>query len=793
MKRLIALVLSLVMALSLCAPAWGMMPSGAGTGVTSAALTGSGTEADPYLIEDLADLKAFRDSVNAGETTYNAKGVYLALNADIDLNNEAWTPIGTSNNYFKGVFDGRENTVSNLMVNDKELSYVGLFGYARGGATIKNVNVHNVNLTGYSQVGSIAGRVYTGSISNCHVTGSIQLSAVYAYAGGITGGDYVQLSDCSVIADTMGEIIISEKTGAGGICGWHTEGNYTLSNCHVKNLNISAWTNLGGITGFVHYENTIDGCSVENVTLTKTRVEGHPGIGMAAGGWSYNKDNAITITNNNFKNITFNGTAVAIESANILYGSEYYGNTNSNFVLENNTQENITNNLIFGVAKAADLVTAVANAEPGDTITILKDITLDETLTIDKALTIDGNGYKITGTIAAADGYKLTEKDDVFTVEIAKADTEKVDTEVKVEVAAPEVSVEVEDTDNETVTEIVEALTKNDAVVFDKEAQESALEKAAVETTAVVKNEISAEKVTEALADANIPVTAEDDVTIVVQPYYDIAVKDVVVKTQGEGSDATVTSASIKLEITPMYQTVATTADLTDANDKIILDKEDGVVNAVAIGEAKEMTVTEPVTITVIIPSALAISDNNGGYKPLYVTHEASKGTYVYEATVTDIGEDGAEAYIATFTNPHGFSSFTLSVEDTTVAKVGNDNYASLQDAINNAGKNATITVIKGDNTAVVKGETSFKVVLENGATAKITADAGYNLTGPNSNGVYTVTKVSGGYYPYIPPTTSTDKLVESAQTFDGGIALSIGVSILSVTGSAWLLRKKED
>lgn len=50
-------------------------------------------------------------------------------------------------------------------------------------------------------------------------------------------------------------------------------------------------------------------------------------------------------------------------------------------------------------------------------------------------------------------------------------------------------------------------------------------------------------------------------------------------------------------------------------------------------------------------------------------------------------------------------------------------------------------------------------------------------------------------YYPVYVPTVedTTDENVTSAKTFDAGIALAVSTSILSVTGSALLLRKRED
>lgn len=56
--------------------------------------------------------------------------------------------------------------------------------------------------------------------------------------------------------------------------------------------------------------------------------------------------------------------------------------------------------------------------------------------------------------------------------------------------------------------------------------------------------------------------------------------------------------------------------------------------------------------------------------------------------------------------------------------------------------------------------------------------------------GTYTITKgvaYYGGYYP-----TTSDKLVESADTYDAGVVFHVVVTVLGVTGSAWLLKKED-
>ena len=345
-------------------------------------LPGQGTEANPFLINNFEELLWFAEQVNSGNS-FSKK--YVKLNADFDLENNAWTPIGTKAASFQGYFNGDNHTISNLYINDAELSYAGFFGYATN-AKIENLNVKNVNINAYSNVGGIAGTVHTGSVTNCHVSGSINLVASYAYAAGIVSDGYVKIYDCSVIANGMGTIYVGEKTMAGGISGWLGEGANGVYNCTVKNLNITAWTSVGAITGLVHYNNTITGCVVENVNLTKTRVNGQAAIGLAAGNWSNKADDnyTITITDNSFTNVTMTG--IAINNTNVLYGSNYsYYNKVIKLVESGNTYNKITNNVRLEVTNETDLRTAIINNLSGDVINLGADFS------ITNALEISGN------------------------------------------------------------------------------------------------------------------------------------------------------------------------------------------------------------------------------------------------------------------------------------------------------------------------------------------------------------------------------------------------------------------
>ena len=97
---------------------------------------GSGTSDDPYLIEDAADLRAFRDLVNSGRRTICGKLVNdINLNPGITFNSDgsydggtpdSWTPIATAASAYNGTFDGNNKTVSGVYIN-VTTTYQGFF------------------------------------------------------------------------------------------------------------------------------------------------------------------------------------------------------------------------------------------------------------------------------------------------------------------------------------------------------------------------------------------------------------------------------------------------------------------------------------------------------------------------------------------------------------------------------------------------------------------------------------------------------------------------------------------
>ncbi len=142
-----------------------------GNCVTYFAGQGSGTSGDPYLVDSQLDLN---------EVAFCLSSHFLQT-SDILLS-APWTPLGGEANPFTGSYNGGHYDITGLSITG-DTSYVGLFGAIRG-ANLSNVNVSG-SVVGSAEVGGLVGRVYSGTVTNCH--SSVTVTAV-AYAGAGAGG-----------------------------------------------------------------------------------------------------------------------------------------------------------------------------------------------------------------------------------------------------------------------------------------------------------------------------------------------------------------------------------------------------------------------------------------------------------------------------------------------------------------------------------------------------------------------------------------------------------------------------
>lgn len=274
---------------------------------------GTGTEDDPFLIENARQLAYLAYRVNNG---LDANGTHISnhdyhykLMVDVNLNgseNFQWTPIGywnsdTDYQCFGGHFDGNDHAILNIYINSSAdrvgvWGYVheatvlklslngniistlgtyagGIIGVADGATIIKDCSCILINgMNASANVGGIVGRCEATSskITNCYNTGNLTTSlGGNRCCGGILGYGHTVITNCyntgSVAAIGSGGNIYHNNNYSGGIVGY---GSAQINNCYnMGNVIVSGRSNLysGGIKGYGG--NTISNCySIGDIT-----------------------------------------------------------------------------------------------------------------------------------------------------------------------------------------------------------------------------------------------------------------------------------------------------------------------------------------------------------------------------------------------------------------------------------------------------------------------------------------------------------------------------------------------
>lgn len=169
--------------------------------VVSGPLNGSGTAASPYLIASAADWGVFAERVSYGLDADK----YYQLTADIEVS----TMIGTSDEYFEGVFDGNWHKITftkGTAESPFNEDYCAPFRYVED-ATIQNLTVDGTIISAKKYVGGLVGYFYAsnkGNIVNCTSSVNINCSHISGdcYYGGFageirsSGGGYLRFRNC---------------------------------------------------------------------------------------------------------------------------------------------------------------------------------------------------------------------------------------------------------------------------------------------------------------------------------------------------------------------------------------------------------------------------------------------------------------------------------------------------------------------------------------------------------------------------------------------------------------------
>jgi len=206
-------------------------------------MTGSGTEEDPYIIEDVDDLQDMSNDLDA----------YYELGNDIDASaTSGWNggagflPVGEVLDPFIGELDGKGYAINWLYINRPTTDYVALFPALNDSfnqAIINNLHFNVPNITGQDVVGVLVAAGAFGTMTDCGVIG-----------GGVHGRDKVggfkssggYCTRCSSVG-----VSVYVENGNGGR---HTAGGFAAhliqsnNNCYARNKLVAGgyYTEIGG-------------------------------------------------------------------------------------------------------------------------------------------------------------------------------------------------------------------------------------------------------------------------------------------------------------------------------------------------------------------------------------------------------------------------------------------------------------------------------------------------------------------------------------------------------------------
>lgn len=257
-------------------------------------------------------IKDGKELEKIGKETGWGMGDHYALRYSIDLTGSDQTPIGnTKDNAFKGKFDGLDNSIFGLSIDNsdnKKGDATGLFGFTDG-AIMGNVTLiagnDGVSIQGGDNdtgafIGHAVNTTVKGVNSTLKVSGKNNVGGIIGYAEADTGRTYSFADASGSVQPDSRSSELSNLTNTGNVSGFSNVGGLVgymeggkLSNDEENRVQYKDSYNLGRITGIDNGSNNIGGMigRAENATVGGTKntlinyntVEGGYNVGGIVG------------------------------------------------------------------------------------------------------------------------------------------------------------------------------------------------------------------------------------------------------------------------------------------------------------------------------------------------------------------------------------------------------------------------------------------------------------------------------------------------------------------------------
>lgn len=320
-------------------------------------------------------LKKLFTDVKAGES--GSGNVTVTIDKDYNLTGYNWTALTVDGYNGAGIVtvEGNNHTITGLNTSLFAGGFAGTSGIVIKDLTLDNVSIEDT--TNEQGIGAFINNVDSMpkiELNNCHLTDSTITSTGGARVGGLIGwtSGYNKKDDGPV--DTY----------------------VTIQNCSVENTEITAKGSVGGIIGHAGANpatyHTFTNNTVTDCILNSTD-DGGWRVGVVVGTANVGEV-ALNNTTESGNTVTQTGKTAPAGQSN-LYG-RFVPGTTGKLVIDGTAVFDSSIVAVVDNKGYKTLADAVAAAQGGATVKLLKDVTEDVVIPAGKTITLDLNGKKLT-------------------------------------------------------------------------------------------------------------------------------------------------------------------------------------------------------------------------------------------------------------------------------------------------------------------------------------------------------------------------------------------------------------
>ena len=286
----------------------GAVPASAAACDAGAAEPTLNDDGDTFAIGTAAELIALSENFLSDGDPVWGENFRFEQTADIDLAGCDWSPIGTTDSPFVGVYDGQGFTVSGLKISSTTAGDVGFFGFIGDGSYIQELTVIGEidiplgSTAGGSTVGGIAGYI-AGETYLSQVIAEVDISVLTAGGSGNIGGLVGQVDYGTIqYSGHRGDFLVTGNKIVGGLVGSVKDEFELNSNYSIATFDVI------GLTGYDSSGIIGDGCDGDPLVIDNFSV-------ASGQHWGVEREECGTFQDTLYNTTTFLGVPTSDEDS----------------------------------------------------------------------------------------------------------------------------------------------------------------------------------------------------------------------------------------------------------------------------------------------------------------------------------------------------------------------------------------------------------------------------------------------------------------------------------------------